>query len=57
MANGLARGTASVVDEVAHRTASVVVYVCALRIREAIPISFEKKDHIYLTGMLAWRQN
>ena len=36
---------------------SVVVYVCALRIREVIPFFLEKKDHIYLTGMQAWRQN
>ena len=33
-----------------------MVYVCFLRIKEAIPFSLEKKDHIYLTRMLAWRR-
>ena len=36
------------------------VYWCgvyALRIREVIPFSWEKEDHICLTWMLAWESN
>ena len=40
-----------------HGTFNAVVYVCALRIREVIPFSLEKKDHIYLTGMLTGMKN
>ena len=50
--NGLAHDTASVVDGLEQGASCVVVYVCALRIREAISFFLEKKDHIYLTGIL-----
>ena len=38
-------------DEQAQATANVMVYVCALKIKEAILFSLEKKDYIYLTVM------
>jgi len=44
-------------EGLAHGAASVMLYVCALKIKEAISFSLEKKDHIYLTWMLAWRRN
>jgi len=37
--DGLAQGTASVMDGLAQGAANVMVYVCALKIREAIPFS------------------
>jgi len=38
--------TFSVVDGLAQRAARVMVHVCALRIQEAIPFSWEKKEYI-----------
>ena len=43
--------TFSVVDVLAQRAAKVMVHVCALRIQEAIPFSWEKKEYTYLTRM------
>ena len=31
--------------------------MCALRIREVISFSLERKDHIYLIRIPVWRQN
>ena len=53
--NELAQGTASIVDGMEHGAYSVVVYVCALGIREVIPFSLEKKYRVYLTCMSVWR--
>jgi len=51
--NGLAQEIASVVDGLKHGASSVVVHVCALKIRKAIPLPLEKKDHKYIREMLA----
>ena len=56
VADGLVQGTASVVDGVARGTATMIVYVCSMRIRKAIPLSLQKKDHIYLTDIPTWRR-
>ena len=50
--NGLAQETASIVDGLKHGASSIVVFVCALSIRKAIPLPLEKKDHTYVTEML-----
>ena len=47
----LAQGTASVMVDWNMKTSSVMVYVCVLRGKEAIPFSQEKKNHIYLVRM------
>ena len=44
-------------DRLVQRTASVAMYVCAPRIKEAVPFSLEKNDHIYLTRIPMWRRN
>jgi len=44
-------------DEIAQGAASVIVYMCALRIKKVNPLSWEKKDQIYLTRIQAWRRN
>jgi len=48
--------TSSIADGLAQGTGRMI-YVYALRIREVIPFSLEKKDHIYVSRMLALRQN
>jgi len=39
------------VDGLAQIVASVMVYVCALRIKEVISSSWEKKDRVYMARM------
>jgi len=51
------RKTFSIVNGPAHEIASVMVYVCALKIKEVIPFSLEKKDHMHLTRKPTWRRN
>jgi len=51
------RKTSNIVNGQAQGVASVMVYVCGLRIKEVILFSWEKKDHINLTRISAWRRN
>ena len=51
--NGLAQGTANVMIDWNRKTSSVIVYMCVFRVREVIPFSLEKNDHIYLNAIIA----
>ena len=46
--DGLRQGTASVMDGLEHETSSVVVYVCALRIRDAIDPLLQGEEGSYI---------
>jgi len=50
------RKTSSAVNRLTQRAASVIAYIYALRIKEAIPLSWEKKDHKHQTRMPVWRR-